>query len=60
MANGCSFAGDKWKERVLHRFTGGLDGGQPYAGFILDSGNLYTTTSAGGAAGQGTVIEISP
>jgi uncharacterized repeat protein (TIGR03803 family) len=55
-----SFAGDKWKERVLHRFTGGLDGGQPYAGFILDSGNLYTTTSAGGSAGQGTVIEIRP
>jgi hypothetical protein len=54
-------ADGKWKERVLHRFTGGLDGGQPYAGFILDAaGNLYATTSSGGAAAQGTVFEIRP
>jgi hypothetical protein len=39
----------KWKERVLHAFTGGVDGGLPSAGFILDSaGNLYSTTSSGG------------
>jgi uncharacterized repeat protein (TIGR03803 family) len=51
----------EWRERVLHRFTGGLDGGQPYAGFILDAaGNLYSTASSGGAAGQGTVFEITP
>jgi len=51
----------EWKERVLHRFTGGLDGGQPYAGFILDpAGNLYSTTSSGGVAAQGTVFEITP
>jgi uncharacterized repeat protein (TIGR03803 family) len=51
----------EWKERVLHRFTGGLDGGQPSASLILDaSGNLYSTTSSGGAAGQGTVFEIKP
>jgi uncharacterized repeat protein (TIGR03803 family) len=50
----------KWKERVLHRFTGGLDGGQPYAGFILDpAGNLYATASSGGAAGQGAVFKIT-
>jgi uncharacterized repeat protein (TIGR03803 family) len=53
--------GGEWKERVLHRFTGELDGGQPYAGFILDTvGNLYSTTSSGGVAAQGTVFEITP
>ena len=51
----------EWRERVLHRFTGGLDGNQRYGGFILDpSGNLCGTTSSGGAAAQGTVFEIRP
>jgi uncharacterized repeat protein (TIGR03803 family) len=54
-------ADGKWKERVLHRFTGGSDGGQPQAGFIFDtSGNLYSTTSSGGNAAEGTVFEIKP
>ena len=35
-------------------------GYQPYAGVIRDSsGNLYGTTSAGGASGQGVVYELS-
>jgi hypothetical protein len=57
----CEIFGDgKWKERVLHRFTGGVDGGLPSAGFILDSaGNRYCTTSSGGTAAQGTGFEIS-
>jgi uncharacterized repeat protein (TIGR03803 family) len=39
-------------ETVLHRFTGGKDGGQPMAGLIRDSaGNLYGTTYAGGLSG---------
>jgi hypothetical protein len=51
----------KWKERVLPAFTGGVDGGLPCAGFILDSaGNLYSTTSSGGTAAQGTGFEIRP
>ncbi len=34
---------------VLYSFTGGADGGNPYAGVIGDSaGNLYGTTSNGG------------
>jgi uncharacterized repeat protein (TIGR03803 family) len=34
---------------VLHRFTGGSDGGFPYAGVTLDKqGNLYGTASMGG------------
>jgi uncharacterized repeat protein (TIGR03803 family) len=38
----------------------GANGGQPYFGsLIMDgSGNLYGTTSGGGAYGQGTVFEL--
>ncbi|HUE22201.1 MAG TPA: choice-of-anchor tandem repeat GloVer-containing protein, partial [Bryobacteraceae bacterium] len=44
---------------VLFNFTGGADGGQPYAGVIGDSaGNLYGTTSAGGAANAGVVYKL--
>ena len=38
-----------WKETLLHAFTGGSDGGFPYAGVTLDSrGNVYGTTESGG------------
>jgi uncharacterized repeat protein (TIGR03803 family) len=49
--------------RVLHRFLGTPhDGAFPYAGVILVGGNLYGTTSLGGAApssNNGTVYESS-
>lgn len=49
-----------WTETVLHRFNG-RDGSQPWAGVISDgAGNLYGTTYAGGAYGDGTVFEIRP
>jgi len=50
---------------VLHAFTGGLDGGIPYAGLVMDrAGNLYGTASAGGGStsctgGCGTVFKLS-
>jgi uncharacterized repeat protein (TIGR03803 family) len=44
---------------VLHNFTGGADGGDPYGSVILDSaGNLYGTANGGGASGQGVVFKI--
>ncbi len=52
---------------VLHTFTGGADGGLPFAGMILDSqGNLYGTAGAGGTGacfnfgttGCGTIFEL--
>jgi uncharacterized repeat protein (TIGR03803 family) len=49
------------KETVLYSFTGGADGAVPYAGLVRDSsGNLYGTTAAGGAHGQGVVFKLDP
>jgi len=45
---------------VLYAFDG-IAGADPNSRLILDSqGNLYGTTSSGGANGQGTVFELSP
>jgi uncharacterized repeat protein (TIGR03803 family) len=44
---------------VLHNFTGGADGADPYGGVIRDSkGNLYGTANFGGAWGAGVVFKI--
>jgi hypothetical protein len=63
--------GGAWIESVLYTFTGGSDGGQPFAGLIFDAaGNLYGTTAFGGAGSCtnsdgvtiycGTVFELIP
>jgi uncharacterized repeat protein (TIGR03803 family) len=50
-----------WTETILHNFTGGKDGENPYAELIWDkAGNLYSNTYGGGAHGKGTVFEMSP
>ncbi len=49
------------QETVIYTFTGQPDGAKPYAGLILDgSGNMYGTTTEGGAANRGTVFKIDP
>jgi uncharacterized repeat protein (TIGR03803 family) len=49
------------RETVLYSFTGGPDGGSPYAGVARDAaGNLYGTTSAGGSDNAGVVYKLSP
>jgi uncharacterized repeat protein (TIGR03803 family) len=56
-------SGGGWDETVLYSFkTDGKDGTAPAATLIFDkSGNLYGTTSAGGAnENSGTVFELSP
>jgi len=48
-------------ESVLYSFSGGVDGGRPYAGVIQDKlGNFYGTTLQGGAFGFGTVYKLTP
>ena len=51
-----------WNERVLYSFKGGTDGGNPISTLVADSaGNLYGTTSEGGASGCecGTIFKLS-
>jgi uncharacterized protein YceK len=60
-------ANGKWKETVLHRFTGQKDGWGPQAGPIFSAaGKLYGTTGIGGSGtcdgeyGCGTVFQLTP
>ena len=49
-----------WSETVLHSFKGGKDGAGPSANLILDAfGNLYGTTTSGGAYGYGVVFKLT-
>ncbi len=53
------------KETMLYTFTGGADGGVPWAGVVLDKeGNLYGTTAIGGSgqgsSGNGVVFKLDP
>lgn len=55
-------ASGTWTQKVLHSFTGGADGGFPYAErLIFDrGGNLYGTTSGGGTLSLGAVFRLRP
>jgi uncharacterized repeat protein (TIGR03803 family) len=54
--------GGAWTERILHSFSGqDGDGAIPVAGLALSTtGVLYGATSAGGAAGAGTIFAVAP
>ena len=46
--------------QVLHAFTDGLDGDNPFAGVTVDRhGNVYGTTAYGGTSNQGTVFKLA-
>jgi uncharacterized repeat protein (TIGR03803 family) len=56
-------ASGPWNEKVIHQFTGGDDGANPYAGVTFDSaGNLYGTSAEGGSdactGGCGAVFKL--
>lgn len=52
----------EWGETILHSFQNdGKDGYWPFGGVILDlAGNLYGTTTRGGASDCGTIFRLSP
>ena len=53
-------SGHTWTERVIYSFTGGSDAVNPVAGVTLDTqGNLYGTSSFGGANGVGAVYKLT-
>lgn len=55
-----AFSGGSWPYTLLHKFSVG-DGEDPTSAVSFDaSGNLYGTTSLGGANGLGVVWEITP
>ncbi len=59
-AHGQAAKRPKVKETTLYTFTGGADGGNPYAGLVRDAaGNLYGATFYGGAASMGVVFKVS-
>jgi uncharacterized repeat protein (TIGR03803 family) len=52
-----------WTESILYTFLGGEDGGSPAAIVFDGAGNIFGTTSSGGAnlnCSCGTVFELSP
>jgi|SRR5208283_473429 uncharacterized repeat protein (TIGR03803 family) len=49
----------KWQATSLYRFKGGTDGANPVAAVVFDAaGNIYSTTTAGGEYGDGTIFEL--
>jgi uncharacterized repeat protein (TIGR03803 family) len=52
--------GGSWTSNVIYNFAGGTDAASPPAGVTLDAhGNLYGTSSFGGANGVGAIYKVS-
>jgi hypothetical protein len=49
-----------WTETILHRFTGGVDGGSPYGTPVLSTMGLFGIATVGGAHNYGLVFELTP
>ena len=50
----------EWAETVLYSFTAGTDGNSSIGNLVFDTaGNLYGTTSEGGASGIGTIFKLT-
>lgn len=55
-----TYSNGDWNYTTLYSFTGNSDGMWPEAGPALDAnGNLYGTTTQGGAYGHGVVWELT-
>jgi uncharacterized repeat protein (TIGR03803 family) len=53
--------GKPWTLTTIHAYTGGTDGGSPYAGLTLGPGGvLYGTVTVGCANGVGGVVQFTP
>jgi uncharacterized repeat protein (TIGR03803 family) len=52
--------GSGWIKKNIHQFSNSVDGGKPFARLAFAGGNLYGTTSSGGAVGVGVVFELKP
>ena len=56
-----SFENSTWTEDSLYSFKGWPDdGSDPESPLLLEAGNLYGTTAAGGSSGFGTVFKLAP
>ena len=55
-----SRTGRQWREKVIHAFTGGTDGGVGSLGSLLRdaAGNLYGVAEVGGAHADGAVFKL--
>ena len=52
---------DQWTETILHSFTASGDAAFPSSELVMDKdGNLYGTSTLGGANNLGAVYELSP
>jgi uncharacterized repeat protein (TIGR03803 family) len=51
--------GNRWKEKMLHRFTNNYDGYEPAGGvFLASDGAFYGTTYYGGTRDYGTAFQL--
>ena len=52
--------GSLWTETILHRFSGGDDGGQPNGALIFDAkGSLYGSAGGGNPSGGGIAFQLT-